>query len=564
MKHIFFFSLLLWVFQLEAQAPQEFKYQAVVRDGGGQLVSDQLISLRLTLLMESSVGTPVYSETQSLATNGYGVVSISVGSGSVVSGSFTDIDWGADVHFIKTELDLSGGSNFEFMGTSQIISVPYALHSETAATSLDDSDRDPNNEIQQLTIVSDSIVLSSGGSVYIGNYLDNTDSQTLTLDGNSLSISNGNSVVLSGTIDLDADPENELQVLTLSNDTLYLSDGNFVVIPEDNDADPANEIQSLSHDNGTISISGGNSVTVPDVSPSNEIQDLSISANTLSISQSNSVSLPVDGDGDSNNEVQSLSLNGSDLTISQGNTVTLPPDGDSDDTNELQTLSYDNNTLTISDGNSVSFGNSNLDFRYPDPKVGIEIVTHSWNQPVSDPPYVVPVTKNLYITNMYYSCASSSYNSRVAVNGVNIQGKTGFGANHDGTTSIFSTPIMAGPNDEVSIVTSINCQTSLNGFLVDATVEVITFELNTSQPYTVPAGKILVVQNLHGQGNIFIDQLNYMVAGNPNEHNQSNVNINTTANLDFKFYQSNPLFFNQNSELTTGGNIQFNGYLIDN
>ena len=358
MKHIFFFSLLLWVFQLEAQAPQEFKYQAVVRDGGGQLVSNQLISLRLTLLMESSVGTPVYSETQSLATNGYGVVSISVGSGSVVSGSFTDIDWGADVHFIKTELDLSGGSNFEFMGTSQIISVPYALHSETAATSLDDSDRDPNNEIQQLTIVTDSIVLSSGGSVYIGNYLDNTDSQTLTLDGNSLSISNGNSVVLSGTIDLDADPENELQVLTLSNDTLYLSDGNFVVIPEDNDADPANEIQSLSHDNGTISISGGNSVTVPDVSPSNEIQDLSVSGNTLSISQSNSVSLPVDGDGDSNNEVQSLSLNGSDLTISQGNTVTLPPDGDSDDTNELQTLSYDNNTLTISDGNSVSLGSS--------------------------------------------------------------------------------------------------------------------------------------------------------------------------------------------------------------
>lgn len=558
-----FISFLAIVFSLNfwAQTPQEFKYQAVVRDGNGQLVSNQLISLKLTILSESSIGTEVYSETQSLATNGYGVISINVGTGSPVFGSFENIDWASTTHFVKTELDLSGGNDFQFMGTSQIVSVPYALHSKTSATSLDDNDKDASNEIQQLTISNDTLTLEEGGSIYLGSYMDNTDSQTLSLDGNSLSISNGNSVVLSGTVDLDADPTNELQVLTLSNDTLYLSDGNFVVIPEDNDADPTNEIQTLAENNGTISISNGNSIDVPDNSASNEIQDLSISGNTLSISQSNSVNLPVDGDGDSNNEIQNLSLSGSDLTISQGNTVTLPPDGDSDDTNELQTLSYDNNTLTISNGNSISFGSSNLDFRYPDPKVGIEIVTHSFTSPETAPPYVVPSSKNLYITNMYYGC---NLNSRVQVNGISVQGRTGFNANDDGTTSIFSTPIMAGQNDQVSILTATNCLVSFNGFLVDATVEVVSFELNPSQPYTVPSGKILVVQNVHGQGNIYIDGINYMTTDYPNEHNQSNVSINTTTNLDFKFYQSNPLFFDQNSELTTGGSIQFNGYLINN
>ncbi|MDA7762301.1 hypothetical protein N8927_03845 [Crocinitomicaceae bacterium] len=584
MKHIFFFSLLLWVFQLEAQAPQEFKYQAVVRDGGGQLVSNQLISLRLTLLKESSIGAEVYSETQSLATNGYGVVSISVGSGSVVSGSFTGIDWGADDHFIKTELDLSGGSNFEFMGTSQIISVPYALHSETAATSLDDSDRDPINEIQQLTIVSDSIVLSSGGSVYIGNYLDNTDSQTLTLDGNSLSISNGNSVVLSGTIDLDADPENELQVLTLSNDTLYLSDGNFVVIPEDNDADPANEIQSLSHDNGTISISGGNSVTVPDVSPSNEIQDLSISANTLSISQSNSVSLPLDGDGDSNNEVQSLSLNGSDLTISQGNTVTLPPDGDSDDTNELQTLSYDNNTLTISDGNSVSLGSPNFDIQYPDGLSGFTPITVEvgWDQSSNQPEgYSPPMGKNLYIQKMSGG-SSYGYDYNLRINDSPIWKGESPGMGNNNTPNLFMhNPIILSSNDiiysnwAVSSGSIYDLPYRLYGFLVDASIEPVTisftFATSVSDPlneYVVPAGKNLVILNYCCASYIYVNGVlfsNGWYNTKVGTTNGSEINYNYPAQSDVITL---PIILSSGDTISGGGGTSLgqtiNGYLIDN
>ena len=82
--------------------------------------------------MTSIGGTTVYQETFAPTTNGYGLVNLEIGSGTVVSGDFTTIDWANGPYFIETAADVTGGTSYSVMGTSQLMSVPYALHSKTA------------------------------------------------------------------------------------------------------------------------------------------------------------------------------------------------------------------------------------------------------------------------------------------------------------------------------------------------------------------------------------------------------------------------------------------------
>ena len=116
---------------LFAQAPQAFQYQAVVRNDSGELITNQSVSLQISILQGSAVGASEYSETHATITNTYGLVNIEIGNGTLVSGSFTDIDWASDTYYLKVEIDESGGSNYQHIGTSQLFSVPYALHAKT-------------------------------------------------------------------------------------------------------------------------------------------------------------------------------------------------------------------------------------------------------------------------------------------------------------------------------------------------------------------------------------------------------------------------------------------------
>jgi uncharacterized protein (TIGR02145 family) len=88
--------------------------------------------MQISILQDSASGTPVYVETQIPTTNANGWVSIEIGGGIVVSGNFAAIDWANDTYFIKTETDPAGGTNYTITGTSQLLSVPYALHAKTA------------------------------------------------------------------------------------------------------------------------------------------------------------------------------------------------------------------------------------------------------------------------------------------------------------------------------------------------------------------------------------------------------------------------------------------------
>jgi hypothetical protein len=125
-----FCSLLLMTLTISsAQVPQKFNYQAVVRDAQQGLVTNQDVGFRLSILESSADGTPVYVETHLVSTNSFGLADLVIGEGSVVSGTFTDIPWGEEIFFLKVEMDQSGGSAYEHVGTSQLISVPYALYS---------------------------------------------------------------------------------------------------------------------------------------------------------------------------------------------------------------------------------------------------------------------------------------------------------------------------------------------------------------------------------------------------------------------------------------------------
>jgi hypothetical protein len=135
MKRIFTLIAALFLSSgIFAQFPQKMSYQGVVRNTSGDLISSQDVGIRISILQGSSTGTMVYQETfdPNPTTNVNGLLSIEIGSGTPVSGIFSDIDWSAGPYFIKTETDPTGGTSYSIVGTSQLLSVPYALHSETA------------------------------------------------------------------------------------------------------------------------------------------------------------------------------------------------------------------------------------------------------------------------------------------------------------------------------------------------------------------------------------------------------------------------------------------------
>ncbi len=138
MKKVSFLILYLLVASaVSAQSPEKMSYQAVIRNGSGNLVANATVGIRISILQGTATGTAVYVETQTPTTTASGLISIEIAdpaTSTVVTGTFANINWGADVHFLKIETDLAGGSNYTISGTSQLLSVPYALHAKAAQT----------------------------------------------------------------------------------------------------------------------------------------------------------------------------------------------------------------------------------------------------------------------------------------------------------------------------------------------------------------------------------------------------------------------------------------------
>jgi hypothetical protein len=115
-----------------AQSPNKMSYQAVIRNTSNALVTSSTVGMRISILQTKPSGKAVYVEIQTPTTNANGLVSIEIGGGTVVSGNFATIDWANGPYFVKTETDPAGGANYSITGTSQLLSVPYALHAKTA------------------------------------------------------------------------------------------------------------------------------------------------------------------------------------------------------------------------------------------------------------------------------------------------------------------------------------------------------------------------------------------------------------------------------------------------
>lgn len=191
-----------------AQTPQAFKYQAVVRDNAGEIIANQSVKFRISIRTGSAGGAVVYRETHPVITNGFGLANLNIGEGTPVSGTFSSIDWATPTKFLEVELDPLGGNNYVSMGTTQLISVPYALFAENTANA-DDADADPSNELNA----------------------------SVNLNGTNLEVTDAGGTIITDLTslqdDADANPANELQSLSLSDDTLFLSQANSVFLPYD-------------------------------------------------------------------------------------------------------------------------------------------------------------------------------------------------------------------------------------------------------------------------------------------------------------------------------------------
>lgn len=175
MKRSFCFIFILLVIlasinELLAQSPHAINYQAIARDTNGVIITNQNINLKTSIISDSIQGQTVYEETHFAITNDFGLFNIAIGKGQAQIGDFKAINWGASKHFIKTEIDFTGGQNFLFMGISQLLSVPYALHASSLSLT------DENGNVYDITVDTTGNLVTRIKTWTCGNpFTDNRD-----------------------------------------------------------------------------------------------------------------------------------------------------------------------------------------------------------------------------------------------------------------------------------------------------------------------------------------------------------------------------------------------------
>ena len=189
-------ALLAITFTSFGQAPEGFKYQSVIRDASNAILINQPVGIRLTILQTSPTGTAVYTETFSETSNAYGLVNLEIGTGTTTD-DFSAIDWASGPYFIETAIDVTGGTTYAVMGTSQLMSVPYALYSKTS------------------------------GDAFSGNYSDLTGAPA------NVSSFTNDAGYISDPDDADADPSNEMNISVVLNGTnLETTDGGGTIVTD--------------------------------------------------------------------------------------------------------------------------------------------------------------------------------------------------------------------------------------------------------------------------------------------------------------------------------------------
>ena len=173
------------------QSPGKMSYQAVVRNSTNQMVINQTVGIKISILQGTVNGSAVYIETQTPTTNANGLVTLVIGGGTVISGTFSSIDWSVGPYFIKTETDPTGGISYTIEGTSQLVSVPYALFAERAGNTFSGNFNDlinapdfsawDTNRTDDVTLYEDQTIpgiKSFSGKVMVPEPNDSSDAVT--------------------------------------------------------------------------------------------------------------------------------------------------------------------------------------------------------------------------------------------------------------------------------------------------------------------------------------------------------------------------------------------------
>ena len=135
MRNIYLVLLIAIINLSFGQSPEGISYQAVVRNTSGELIKDAPIGIKINLLTGSASGTSIYDETHTVTSNSNGLITLTIGQGTS-SGDFSSLDWSNGAFFIKTQLDLSGGTTYTLSSTSQLLSVPFALYAKTSGNGI--------------------------------------------------------------------------------------------------------------------------------------------------------------------------------------------------------------------------------------------------------------------------------------------------------------------------------------------------------------------------------------------------------------------------------------------
>ena len=163
--------MVLCAASLFAQAPEKFTYQAVVRNANNTLVANAQVGVRVNILQGTATGNAVYSETHMVSSNANGLVTLNIGAGSVLHGSFANIDWADWPYFLKTDIDPNGGNDYNITSTQQLLSVPYALYAKEAANSFSGDYNDLTNT-PQIPTVPTNVSAFSNDAGYITSYTE--------------------------------------------------------------------------------------------------------------------------------------------------------------------------------------------------------------------------------------------------------------------------------------------------------------------------------------------------------------------------------------------------------
>ena len=238
-------STLIW-----AQIPEKMTYQAVIRNSSDQLVPNTTIGIQISILQGSVSGTVVYSEMQTPTTNANGLISIEIGNGN----GFDAINWENGPYFIKAEVDLAGGTNYTITGTSQLLSVPYALYAKTAESITGGiNETDPVYSSSPASGITTPDIQNWNTAYNWGNHANagylTQESQILNISNDTIYLTGGSFVKLPAGFNgqyssLTGAPTNvsaftndagylthESQILNIFNDTIYLTGGSFVKLP---------------------------------------------------------------------------------------------------------------------------------------------------------------------------------------------------------------------------------------------------------------------------------------------------------------------------------------------